>query len=264
MNVYLREMKANQRSTLFWCLGVILMIMATMVKYDGLGTAEDFSGMMNLLPPFVLAVFSMNMLDFGKASGFYGVAFLFLALMAAIHAVLLGSGILSKEERDRTSEFLFVKPRSRAQIITFKALAALTNVIIYNLATLLSSLVIVGKYSRGEDVSGYILILMVGMFFIQLIFLAAGLAAAAITSHPKTASGIATAVMLFAFLLSSVIDINRDLRPLRFLTPFKYFDPKALYATMSLQAGYVVLSLSLTALFTALTYVFFQRRDLRI
>jgi ABC-2 type transport system permease protein len=264
MNIYLRELRAYRKSTLFWCLGVVFMIAATMAKYQGLGTAADFTAMMNQLPPVVLAIFGINMLDFGKASGFYGVAYLFLALMAAIHAVLLGADILSKEERDRTSEFLYVKPVTRGHVITAKALAALTNVILYNLITMASSIAIVNKYSNGEDVSGYIRVLMAGMFMLQLIYLGAGLAAAALTGRPKAASGIATGFMLATFLLSNVIDINTGLKPLRFLTPFKYFDPKTLYTAMRLSAGYVALSLALTAAFTALTYLLFRRRDLRI
>jgi ABC-2 type transport system permease protein len=264
MNIYIRELKAYRKSTLFWCLGVVFLIAATMAKYQGLGTAGDFSAMMNMMPPAVLAIFGMNLLDFGKASGFYGVAYLFLALMAAIHAVLLGSGILSKEERDRTSEFLFVKPVTRAQVITAKALAALTNVVLYNLATMASSVALVNRYGNGEDVTGYILLLMAGMFLLQLIFLAAGLAAAAVTSRPKAASGIAAGFMLATFLLSSIIDINTDLSPLRFLTPFKYFDPKELHASMRLSAGYVALSAALAAAFTTAAYMLFKRRDLRI
>ncbi len=264
MNVYFRELRAYRKSTLFWCLGMVFLIGATMAKYQGLGTAAQFNEMMMQMPPAMLAIFGMNMLDFGRASGFFGVAYLFLALMAAVHAVLLGSGIVSKEERDRTSEFLFVKPVTRSQVVTAKALAALTNVVIFNLVTMVSSLVIVDKYSNGEDVSGYIMVLMGGMFFIQLIFLAVGLAAAAVTDRPKAASGIATGFMLFTFPLSAAVDINENLSPLKYLTPFKYFDAKALYDSMGLAAGYVALSAVLIVAFTAATYVFFRRRDLRI
>lgn len=264
MNVYLRETRAQAKSLLFWCLGMVFLIGATMAKYQGLGTAAQFNELMAQLPGPVLAIFSMNMLDIGSAKGFYGVAFLFLALMAAVHAVLLGSGILSKEERDRTSEFLFAKPVTRAQVLTSKALAALTGVVVLNLATYVSSLVIVNQYGNGEDASGYISLLMGGMFFIQLIFLSVGLLAAAVTSRPKAASGIATEFMLVTFLLSTVIDINTDLAPLKYLTPFKYFDAKPIYASMGLEPLFMGLSVAIVLVCTAAAYWFFRRRDLRI
>ena len=263
MNVYMRELKAYRKSTFFWSLGIIALIGASMAKYAAMGAGPQINELMSQLPPVMQAIFGAMMLDFGKASGFYGVAFLFLALLAAIHASMLGAGIISKEERDRTSEFLYVKPATRGQIITAKALAALTHVVVLNLVTLLFSLLIVPVFSKGEDVSAYILLLMGGMFLLQLIFLAVGLAAAAVTSRPKAAPGIATGFMLFTFLLSSAIDINKDLSPLKYLTPFKYYDAKVLAASNSLDGGFVALSLAVIAVLLVVTYVCFKKRDLR-
>ena len=57
-------------------------------------------------------------LDLSKVSGYYGMLFIYLLLMATIHAAMLGATIIAKEERDKTSEFLFVKPVSRSKVIT--------------------------------------------------------------------------------------------------------------------------------------------------
>ncbi|MFA5881807.1 MAG: ABC transporter permease subunit, partial [Eubacteriales bacterium] len=80
--------------------------------------------------------------------------FLYLVVMATIHAAMLGANIIAKEERDKTAEFLLAKPVSRNEIITVKLGAGLTNILIFNAVTLLSSLVIVGHYSGSEPVTG--------------------------------------------------------------------------------------------------------------
>ena len=148
------------------------------------------------MPKSMLAIFGIGTFDLSKASGYYGMLFLYLVLMATIHAAMLGADIISKEERDKTAEFLLSKPISRNKIITSKLLAALMNILIFNIITLVSSIIIVGKYSKGEAVSADIVILMGGMFILQLIFMLIGTAIAAVSKNPKTATSISTAVLL--------------------------------------------------------------------
>ncbi|MFL6561849.1 MAG: ABC transporter permease subunit [Bacillus sp. (in: firmicutes)] len=63
-------------------------------------------------------------------SGYYSLLYIYLLLMATIHATMLGASIIAKEERGKKAEFLFVKPVSRNGIITAKLLVAFTNIVI--------------------------------------------------------------------------------------------------------------------------------------
>jgi ABC-2 type transport system permease protein len=65
-------------------------------------------------------------------------------------------------------------------------LAAFVNILIFNLVTFLSSILIVQKYSKGEEVSEDIAILMVGMLILQLLFMVIGTAIASLKKNPKT------------------------------------------------------------------------------
>ena len=76
--------------------------------------------------------------------------FLYIAVMGAVHAVILGSELISKEERDKTSEFLYAKPVSRPTALTGKLLAGLTNLIVLNLVTLVSSFVVRRLLRQGR------------------------------------------------------------------------------------------------------------------
>jgi ABC-2 type transport system permease protein len=144
---------------------MFLFIAASMVKYSAMATSQQAtSDIFNQLPLGLQAVFGVGQLDFSKASGFYGMIFPYLLLMAAIHASMLGAVILSKEERDRTSEFLFVKPATRTQVVTSKLLAALSCVVLLNLVTWASSAWLVGYFGKGEAVGGAIAMLMLGLF----------------------------------------------------------------------------------------------------
>ena len=138
------------------------------------------------------------------------------------------------------------------------------NILIFNIITLVSSIIIVGKYSKGEAVSADIVILMVGMFILQLIFMLIGTAIAAVSKNPKTATSISTAVLLITFILSIAIDINSKLENLKYLTPFKYYEAKNLMFGGGFQWSFVILSIIIISAMLSITYVFYKKRDLSI
>lgn len=265
MNIFLRELKSHRWGLLFWSLGMVFMVMSGMAKFAAYQQAgQSAADLMAGLPKGVQVMFGLTGFDLTKASGFYGVLFLYLAVMGAIHAVLLGSGLISKEERDKTSEFLYAKPVSRPSAITSKLLAGLTNLIVLNLVTLGSSFYFVGYYGKGEKVASEILILMLGLFMLQLVFFSIGALIAGTARKPKSAPGRATTVMLVAFVLYYVVNMDSKLDVLKYLTPFKYFDAAILMSEKALDPLFTVLALIIIVASILGTYRFYTARDLSI
>lgn len=265
MNIYVRELKSHRKSLIIWCIGVFLMVVSGMQKYAGLSSSgQSLNDLFQDMPKSLQVVMGVGALDMNKVSGYYGMLFIYLLLMATIHAAMLGATIIAKEERDKTSEFLFVKPVSRTKIIIAKLLAAFTNILIFNLVTWGSSIVIVGKYADGESVNGDIAITMMGMFILQLLFMAIGSAISALKRKPKKAASLAAGILLLTFVLSVVIDLNKSIEFLKYVTPFKYFEAKNMMYGGGLDTGFVLLSIVLFAALTAVTFVFYKKKDLNI
>jgi len=265
MNIYLREMKAHRTALIWWSLGMAALIASGMAKYAAYETAgQSITEIFNTLPKAVLVVFGMQGFDLTKASGFYGVLFLYIAVMAAIHAALLGSSLISKEERDRTSEFLYTKPVSRGQALTAKLMAGLTNLLIFNLATSVSSVYFVDYFSKGEDVGNEVTLLMVGLLFLQLIFFSIGAVVAGVVKRPKAAPSIATSIMFLMFLLAYLVNMSENLDFLKYATPFKYFDALVLLTDGRLDPLYVGMSILIIGLCVFGTYYFYSERDLNV
>lgn len=265
MNVFLREMKANLKSLIFWSLGMLFMIIGGMAKYATyVGSGQSITELISKIPGTLRAVLGFGNFDLAKASGFYGMLYLYLLVMTTIHAVMLGANIIAKEERDKVTEFLMVKPMSRSRILTAKLAAGLANIAMLNLVTMALSISIVGQYSQGESITGAILILMAGMFVLQVVFLFLGTGISAISRDPKISASIATTVLLVAYLISVAVDMSSSLDTLRYLTPFKYFEAAPLLATGGFDAVYVVLSLGIIIVSGIATYFFYNRRDLSV
>jgi ABC-2 type transport system permease protein len=265
VNVYLKELRSYRKSIIFWSIGVFLMVASGMTKYDAFTkSGQQMNDLMKDMPDSLRAVFGFNDLDLSKASGYFGMLFIYLLLMATIHAAMLGASIIAKEERDKTSEFLYVKPLSRNKIIAAKLLAAFTNIVIFNLATYASSIMMLQKYRNGESVNDDVAILMVGMFILQVLFMVIGSALAALKKRPKTASSLATGILLLTYIISVAIDLNDSLEGLKYVTPFKYFEAKNVMYGGGLEAIFVVISVVLIAVLTMITFNSYKKRDLNV
>ena len=265
MNIYWRELKAHRLGVIFWSLGMIALVASGMAKYSAYAAAgTSVTAMFAQVPKAVMVVFGLGGFDLTKASGFYGVLFLYIAVMAAIHASLLGSNLISKEERDRTSEFLYTKPISRARALTSKLLAGLTIILIFNLATSLSSVYFVAYFGKGESVNAEIWLLMAGLLFVQLIFFAIGALVAGIMRRPKAAPSMATSIMFATFLIYYIVNFDAGLAFLKWLTPFKYFDASVVLANGRLDPAFIAISAAIIILAVFGTYRFYSARDLTV
>ncbi|UXH45185.1 ABC transporter permease [Rossellomorea vietnamensis] len=264
MNVYVREMRAHRKSLIIWCIGMIGLIGSGMGKYAGFSSSgQSMNELVGGLPKSMQAILGIGSLDMSTASGYYGVLFLYIVLLATIHAALTGATIISKEERDKTAEFLFVKPLTRKKIIGVKLAAAFTQIGVLALITWISSLLIVGHYS-DVSVAFDIGVAVVGMIILQVLFLLIGTAVAAYSKKPEKSAAVATGVLLLTFILSFAIDLNGKIEALKYLTPFKYFEAESVMYGGGLGSAYVGISFTLIAILSFATFLFFEKRDLKM
>ena len=264
MNVFKREMKASWKSLVFWSVGLLFIVGSGMGKYVALENSGDsINELLGQMPASLRAIFGIGSLDLSTVAGYYGLLYLYLLIMAGIHAAMLGATIISKEERDKTAEFLFVKPISRTTVISAKLAASVAIVIVFNGVTLISSIIFVGSsVNEGAPITSEIIWLMGGMFMLQLLFLFLSTAIAACVRNPKLAIPISTGILLVTFLLSIGMELTSKLDKLKYVTPFKYFEAKAIVNGGGYDMSFVVLACLLIAIFIAMTYGFYRKRDL--
>jgi ABC-2 type transport system permease protein len=266
MNIFLRELKANYRSFLIWATTMVFLVAAGMMKYSAFAkTGQAVNDMFKDMPAAILTIFGVDPgVDLSSIGVFYGIFFLYFILLTSVHGCLLGVTIIAKEERDKTADFLMVKPVRRSRVITAKILAALLMVILYNLVTFVASVIFVEQNnSTGKSLTIPIFWLTTALLVIQVLFLSIGLFLGAMARNAAKASGLATLIILGTFMLKVLIDLKKDLDFLRFLTPFRYFNSADVMFDHKIDLAYLVLCLGVSAAAVAGTYYFFQKRDLR-
>ena len=135
MNIYWRELAINIKAMLIWFfilsgLGVLVIAFFPTVAKQ----AESFQQLMTGMPKGLLAAFGLEQISMTDIMGFYATKqYTTLTLFGSVYAIMLAAGILSKEENDRTIEFLLSKPVSRSAVIGAKLLSTITLVAVLNL-----------------------------------------------------------------------------------------------------------------------------------
>lgn len=262
MNIIWQELKANKKALFFWCLGILFMAVVGMTKYSA--SSQDAQAMTDIvreLPTSIQALFGLSQLDMSKLADYYGILFPFNAIIAVLHAGLLGANTISKEERDKTSEFLYVKPISRSRVLSDKLVAIFNQLIILNVVTIIGSFIGVAIFGGGQMITGEIFMFMAAMFGMQLFFAAIGFGLAAALKNTKLATSISAIIVIVTYLLSAIVSMAGDnLVFLDILTPFKYYDPYTmLYGDFNWL--YVVVNAVVVIVAISIGYFCYNRRD---
>lgn len=171
MNMYRHELWANRKATILWSLslaGVVCLMLAMFPTFSK--DAETFKEVLETMPDVMLKAIGLQIDSITSLLGFYSYVFMYVTLCGAIQAMHLGASIVSKETREKTADFLLTKPVARGVVLTSKALAALTllvitNVIYFGIASVIATIVQTESYSYGAFT-----LVSLTLLFIQLIF----------------------------------------------------------------------------------------------
>ena len=264
MNIFVRELKANLRSLFVWGAIVILFVAIGISKFSGYEGNPEMLAVLDAMPPALMSAFNMHAFNLTTISGFFGVMFTYYALVLCIAAAMWGSDIISKEERDKTVEFSLTLPVTRNRLVTAKTLAALANCLGLLLITWGVSLASAAQYQPGSDFYRFLRLCMLALLIMQLIFLAVGIFLGCAMKRYKRASALAVSVLLGTYFLSVAAGLNEDLDFLKYVTPFKYFDPGVLLRESRIDPAFLGLSLAIILASMVGAYLTYARRDLYI
>ncbi len=264
MNIFFREVKANFRSLLIWGFIVALFTAMGFSKFTAYEGNPELLSVLDGMPPALLTAFNFKAFNLTTITGFYGVMITYFALILSIAAAMWGSDIISKEERDKTVEFALTLPVTRSRVITAKTLAALVNCVGLLLITWAAILGAASQFQTNSEFYDFVTLSMVPFLILEITFLAVGIFLGSAMKQYKRDSGIAVALLLGTFLLSIISDLNKNLEFLKYLSPFKYFNPGILLHEARIEPVYVVISAGIILVCMLGSYLTYTRRDLYI
>jgi len=264
MNIIKRELRAHLKSLIIWSLCMLAFIFSMMSEFSAYYNNPEMGEILNMMPEELLKAMSMEAANLTTVSGFLSIASLYFYIMLGIYAVLMGSSIISKEERDKTVEFFMTLPISRVQVISSKLIAAVILNIILNLVTLAAIILSTVQYDKIDDYTKYLTLLVLGIFIIQMIFLSVGMLLAAVVKRYKKSGSIGVSLLMVLYIASIVMSFSKDLDFIKYITPFKFFESSYILRELHFESVYVVISVIIIVGSLVGTFIVYPRRDLKI
>lgn len=264
MNIFLRELSAYRKSTLIW-----MAVMSAMgfVFMAGMwpGFSSDITAAKDLLsnlPPAVKAAFSISLENFFTVFGFYAYLLTFATVAMGIQAMNVGTGVISKEFSGKTADFLLSKPVKRWQVLSAKLAAALVSVVLvgvtFGVVTYVAALI--GTEESFSAATFFLLSATV--LLVQIFFLALGMLFAVLIPKIKSVVTVSLPAVFAFFIIGTLGEIVGN-EEVRYITPFKFFDPLYIMNNQSLETKFLLLEVAAVAVLVAVAYTTFQKKNLR-
>jgi ABC-2 type transport system permease protein len=264
MNIFLRELRSNFKSLLIWCGISILFITIGFAKFSAYYENPELLAILDSMPPAILAAFHMDAFNLTTITGFFGVMFAYFGLILSISAVMWGSDIISKEERDKTVEFALSLPVTRGKLITAKTTAALVNCIVLALVSWGAVRINAQQYQPDSVFYEFAALGMLALFIMQMIFLAVGIFIGCAMKQHKRSGSAAVSLLLGTYFISIAAGLYKDLEFLQYFSPFTYFNPVVLLHEAKLDMTFVWLSAGIVVISLVGAYFTYAKRDLYI
>jgi len=265
MNILRRELKCNIKGLLIWAIALALMNFWIITLFPSMAAdGAKLEEMMELYPESMIRMFNMGTLSLSDPLGFYGVeVFFMVVLFGGIYAAILGSGILAKEEDEKTIEFLLAKPVSRGSVILEKTFAWIIYLVLFNL--LLGIVSLIGFELFVKDYSLPTLFwFLIAPLFVHLTFAALGFMSALFFTRRKSALAVSIGLVLVFYFLHTVALLSDKLQFLGWLSPFKYMEAAAIYTDGFINPLHILVLLTITAAAVGITWHLYRRRDITI
>lgn len=260
MTLVKHELRQGKTSFWIWtaCIGFLLATCIFLFP-EMKGQMEGVNDMFASMGSFTEA-FGMDRLNFGTLIGFYAVECgNILGLGGAFYAAVCAVGMLCKEEKDRTAEFLLTHPVSRIRILTGKLIAVLIQVAVMNLliyAFSIGSIAAIGERIPWKELS----LLHLAYYLLQIELAGICFGISAFLRKGSVGVGLGIAVLLyFLNLIANIADVAKFLK---YITPFGYCEGADILSSGRLDGGMLAVGMVLCTVGIITAYLKYTKKDI--
>jgi ABC-2 type transport system permease protein len=264
-NLFLMEFRRDLLGLIIWMIVITILISVTMAIYPVfLENQSKIIGMMNILPTGLLQFKGIsNINDLMSAMGFYSVNnIIYMMVLGSIYSIVLSSGILLREEYNKTAEYLLTRPLTRSEIFFSKLAVLFLNVFLLNLVTTLAGLISLEVISKDPFSIRALLILSLYTFLLNLLFAAVGLWLSTLVRRAKPITTFSIGLVLILYFIFTLSKITAGAEKIGYLTPFKFIDTNILNPDYGFNIWHLAYFIGISGLLTIIAYRLYLRKDI--
>ncbi len=263
LNLYFTEVKRNRKNLITWSLiavGFTALVIAIFPTMGDMG--KDLVALMDKMPAELSKAMGMDAETWTNILGFYSTYYgIYIILLVGIFCMSTGATIVSKEERDRTSEFLLTRPLSRKQIFKEKMMAMLTLTFMIFLIQTIIAIVLVAIFGSNVRWSAFATMHVHGLVLI-LFFTCLGVLISFFFQPKKNFMGMVVGIIFGSYFLNAVSRAAESIEWMGYISPFRYMDFDPLNPEYSINWIGVVGLLLISSGLLYVAFRLFEKKDI--
>ncbi len=266
MNIFIRELARNRKYFLIWTIIMVLLDVMMMAFYPTIADmSKNLDELIKSYPKELLEAFGMDKLKMSELIGYFGTqVYVMIILLGAIFAMILGASIISKEEGEKTIEFLLSKPVTRTGILNGKGLCVLVYILLFNVIISLGNYIAFEIVKTKEYDMKAFLLMCVAPMLVQYTFAALGFLLSVFISKSRTVFPVALGITLGTYFIGIASSMTEKAENLKYLSPFRYIDAADLVVNKSIQGVYLLIMAVVTISSVIGAYVFYKKKNIMV
>jgi len=266
LNLLIKELKNNLKGTIITSLVVVFYIAFSFCVYsvmkENILKVTDFY---SAIPESFRVALNFHLNQWNNVLGYYVTYFVYyVPIIAGCYSIIMGTKLLSKEEQNKTAEFLLSRPVSRDQIISSKIITFFIHILGINLLAFLTGLFGCGIVTDWDFNIQSLLILHTYAFLMCWFFGILGFFITVLMRRAKAITGIGIGILLGTYFFDMMIRVFGKVQFLLYLTPFKYINLEAHSPDYGFDAWRLIYFIGISGLLIILSYVFYRRKDILV
>jgi len=260
--IFKNTLRRNLWQLLGWglTLGIVtfsLMLLYKMIEQQ----SQPVTSLMQAYGPNFMAFFGGTM-DIISPGGYIDFAyFSYIPIVAGIFSLLVGSGLILADEERGTLDLVLAHPVSRTALFWGRFLAF--TVVTVGILLLSWLGFVAGLPVAGWDLSAFALLLPhLDMFAILMLFGSLALFLSMALPSRTLAASLTGALLVASYFVTSLARISDKLAGINNFSPLKYYEGGR--ALDSLNWEHILGLFGFVLLFTLLSWLLFERRDVRV
>lgn len=260
MNVFVHELRQNRNATIVWTIALIAVAALYISIFPSISGNEAVADVYRNFPEAFKKSFNITEDFLTSFSGLYSVVLNLILLTGAVQAMNLGTGITSREVRERTADFLLTRPIGRGAVLRQKLLSILTLILMTNVVFMAADWALIQALISDPFRFRTFFISTSSLFMIQLFFLCFGFLLGSGLRRIKSVIAVSLPVV-FGFYVIGLFDTVVG-EKIKYMTPFKFFNVNALAAGGGYEPGMLTYLAALSAAVVIASFIIYQRKDI--
>ena len=263
-NIFLKTLRDQRRSLLYWGIGLIALAVVMALVYPMIKSMPSINQYLKELPESMKEMFGPGIIDYTSPVGYFSAElFSFMVpLLLLVFGIGYGANAIAGDEEKGTLGFLMANPVPRWRVVVDKFGALIVSMIL--LGFLFWAGLAICVLGMNIDISLLKLAeATLGAVLLALVFAALAFLLGSIKGSKGMSMGIASGLAVLTYLLNTMGGLVNGLKDYRFLSPFyHYMEPDTL--ANGLSPVHILILLGLVVVFFAFSIPAFNRRDIAV